>query len=125
MEYLNAIKIINFPAHKLTLKKGVPIMLLRNLCQANGLCNGTRLIVNELNDHVIQAVIITGSHIGHSVYIPRIDLTAKQLNSPFVLRRRQFPVRVCYAMMINKSQGQTLTTVGIYLKTPVFTQGPA
>jgi len=36
---------------------------------------------------------------------------------------RQFPVRVCYAMTINKSQGQTLSRVGLYLKKPVFTHG--
>lgn len=95
VEYLNTIKIINFPNHKLTLKIGVPIMLIRNLCQANGLCNGTRLIVKDLGDRVIEAVIITGSHVGDCVYIPRIELTAKQSNSPFVLRRRQFPVCVC------------------------------
>ncbi|PWZ45208.1 ATP-dependent DNA helicase PIF1 [Zea mays] len=38
-------------------------------------------------------------------------------------QRRQFPVRVCYAMTINKSQGQTLSRVGLYLKKPVFTHG--
>ena len=123
VEYLNATKIINFPNHRLTLKVGVPIMLLRNLSQANGLCNGTRLIVKELGDRLIEAVIMTGSHVGDTVYIPRIELLAKKGNAPFVLRRRQFPARVCYAMTINKSQGQTLSAVGIYLKGPVFTHG--
>jgi ATP-dependent DNA helicase PIF1 len=32
-------------------------------------------------------------------------------------------VRLCYAMTINKSQGQTLSRVGLYLKGPVFTHG--
>jgi ATP-dependent exoDNAse (exonuclease V) alpha subunit len=32
-------------------------------------------------------------------------------------------MRVCYAMTINKSQGQTLSRVGLYLKKPVFTHG--
>ncbi|XP_020163675.1 uncharacterized protein [Aegilops tauschii subsp. strangulata] len=123
IEYLNATKIINFPNHRLTLKVGIPIMLLRNLSQANGLCNGTRLIVKELGDRLIEAVIMTGSHVGDTVYIPRIELLAKKGNASFVLRRRQFPVRVCYAMTIDKSQGQTLSAVGIYLKGPVFTHG--
>jgi replication factor A1 len=30
---------------------------------------------------------------------------------------------VSYAMTINKSQGQTLDFVGLYLKTPVFSHG--
>jgi ATP-dependent DNA helicase PIF1 len=37
--------------------------------------------------------------------------------------RRQFPIKVCYAMTINKSQGRTLTNVGVYLKKHVFTHG--
>ena len=66
---------------------------------------------------------MTGLHVGDTIYIPRIELLAKKGNAPFVLRRRQFPIRVCYAMTINKSQGQTLSGVGIYLKGPVFPHG--
>ena len=39
------------------------------------------------------------------------------------LRRRQFPVRLAFAMTINKSQGQTLEKVGICLREPVFSHG--
>jgi hypothetical protein len=41
----------------------------------------------------------------------------------FVLERRQYPIKVCYAMTINKSQGQSLSEVVVYLKSPVFTHG--
>ena len=123
IEYLNSLNANNFPQHKLTLKKGVPIMLLRNINQSIGLCNGTRLIVTNLADNVIEALIITGSNIGCKVSIPRINLTTRGSKWPFVLNRRQFPIKVCYAMTINKSQGQTLCNVGIYLKKPVFTHG--
>mmetsp|Transcript_43104 Transcript_43104/g.93678 ORF Transcript_43104/g.93678 Transcript_43104/m.93678 type:complete len:89 (+) Transcript_43104:156-422(+) len=44
----------------LTLKKGVVIMLLRNLSTANGLANGTRLFVKACFQNVIQAEILTG-----------------------------------------------------------------
>lgn len=53
----------------------------------------------------------------------RIALTLKSNKYPFILERRQFPIRVCYAMTINKSQGQTLSCVGVYLKRPVFSHG--
>ncbi|KAL4567882.1 hypothetical protein LXL04_023478 [Taraxacum kok-saghyz] len=36
------------------------------------------------------------------------------------LERKQFPVRLCFAMIINKAQGQTIPYVGIYLPEPVF-----
>jgi ATP-dependent DNA helicase PIF1 len=54
---------------------------------------------------------------------PRICLPLKTMKVPFVLERRQYPIKICYAMKINKSQGQTLSQVGIYLKKPVFTHG--
>ena len=83
VECLNKIKINNFPWHRLVLKVGVPIMLLRNLNQSAGLCDGTRLIVTKLADKVIEAVVITGSNVGDVVYIPRICLTSKQPKWPF------------------------------------------
>lgn len=80
-------------------------MLLRNLSQTDGLCNGTRMITTELGEKVIKARLMTGTHAGTNVLIPRISLTLKCNKWPFVLERRQFPVKVCYAMTINKSQG--------------------
>ena len=123
VEYLNTLNANNFPSHKLKLKIGTPVMLLRNLNQSLGLCNGTRLIITNLAYNIIEAVIVTGTHIGQKAYIPRINLTTRGNRWPFTLCRRQFPIKVCYCMTINKSQGQTLSRVGIYLKKPVFTHG--
>ena len=41
----------------------------------------------------------------------------------FTLTRRQFPIKPPCAMTINKSEGQTLKKVGIYLPQSVFTHG--
>jgi ATP-dependent DNA helicase PIF1 len=123
VEFLNSLNGNNFPHHRLLLKKGVPIMMLRNLEQSGGLCNGTRLVVTNIGEMLIEAQIVTGTHVGEIVHIPRICLILKHTKLPFALRRRQFPVRVCYAMTINKSQGQTLSHVGVYLKGPVFSHG--
>ena len=98
-------------------------MLLRNLNQRAGLCNGTRLIVTSVREWTIEAMIMNGHHTNQTFDIPRITLSLKSNKYPFVLQRRQYPVKVCYAMTINKSQGQTLSTIGIYLKKPVFTHG--
>ncbi|KAH8968658.1 hypothetical protein BDL97_03G140000 [Sphagnum fallax] len=93
--------------HELELKVGVPILLLRNLNQSIGLCNGTRLIVKRLGQRVIEAEIITGNNVGKRVFIPRIIMSPFGTDWPFVLHRCQFPVRVAFAITINKSQGQT------------------
>ena len=42
---------------------------------------------------------------------------------PFKMNRRQFPIIISFAMTINKSRGQSLNNVGIYLPTPVFSHG--
>ena len=55
--------------------------------------------------------------------IPRITLRPKDREFPFEWSRRQFPVRVAFAMTINKSQGQTLQNVGVWLNEPCFAHG--
>jgi ATP-dependent DNA helicase PIF1 len=123
VEFLNSLNENNFPQHRLCLKKGVPVMLLQNLNQAEGLCNGTRLIITILADMVLEGQIMGGTHKGKFVLIPRISLVLKNNKWPFGLQRRQYPVKVCYSMTINKSQGHTLSIVGVYLQRPVFTHG--
>jgi hemolysin-activating ACP:hemolysin acyltransferase len=98
-------------------------MLLRNINPSIGLCNGTRLIVTQLSARVIEAQIITRSNIGNRVFIPRIIFPINEGRCPFTIKRRQFPLRLCYAMTINKSKGQSLKTVGVFLKEQVFTHG--
>jgi ATP-dependent DNA helicase PIF1 len=48
VEFLNILQFSGIANHKLELKVGMPILLLRNLNQSIGLCNGTRLIVKRL-----------------------------------------------------------------------------
>jgi len=123
VEFLNTLQFGGIANHKLELKVGVPILLLRNLNQSIGLCNGTKLIVKRLGQRVIEAEIITGNNVGKRVFIPRIIMSPSGTDWPFVLCRRQFPVRVAFAITINKNQGQTLDNVGVYLPSPVYSHG--
>ncbi len=82
-----------------------------------------RLIVKRFGQRVIEAEIITGNNVDKRVFIPHIIMSPSETDWPFVLRRCQFPVRVAFAMTINKSQGQTLNNVGVYFPSPVFSHG--
>ncbi|GAA0170320.1 DNA helicase [Lithospermum erythrorhizon] len=125
VDYLNSLEPNGLPSHKLVLKKNTPIILLRNINPTEGLCNGTRLICKNLLLNVIGVVIASGQHSGKHVWIPKIPLETNPSDSKYLIPfvRRQIPVRLCFAMTINKSQGQTLNYVGLYLKQPVFSHG--
>src|SRR6185436_7429056 len=123
-EFLNSITPNGLPPHKLTLKESAPVICLCNLDPMNGVCNGTRLICRTLHQNVVEAEIVTGNHQGKRIFLPRIPLMPSQdIKLPFVLKRKQFPIRLAFALTINKSQGQTIPNVGIYLPEPVFSHG--
>lgn len=119
-EFLNSLELPGLPPHNLQLKVGVTIIMLRNINQPR-LCNGTRLAVKNLMPNVIEATILTGKFKGEDVLIPRIPM--KPSDMPFEFRRLQFPVRLAFAMTINKSQGQSFGVCGVYLKYQVFSHG--
>ncbi|GMF58967.1 unnamed protein product [Phytophthora fragariaefolia] len=124
-EILNSVNINGIPPHKLTLKKGAPIMLMRNLNPDLGLCNSTRHRVVELKPNVTHAKIMTGERRGQDVLIPRIVFISdgNDASFPYQLRRKQFPVQTAFAMTINKAQGQTVHNLGLYLASPCFSHG--
>lgn len=123
VEYLNSINMSGLPKHELKLKTGTVVMLMRNLNQVVGLCNGTRMIVTKCNKNTIECETLCGTNVGIKHLIPRIDMQPSDSKWPFNFSRLQFPLQICFAMTINKSQGQSLETVGLYLPRPVFSHG--
>lgn len=123
IEYLNQLTFAGIPPHTLHLKVNTPIMLLRNINQREGLCNGTRLIVTRLLPTIIEVRIIAGTCIGKRVYIPYIKFIHGPLDLLFTFSKKQFLIKLCSTMTINKSQGQSLTKIGIYLSQTIIAHG--
>jgi len=62
-------------------------------------------MITRLENHVIEAKIITKKNIENLVYIPRMSMSPSESPWPFKLVRRQSSIIVSYTMTINKSQG--------------------
>lgn len=102
------------PSHKISLKVGVPIILLRNL-NSPRICNGTRLRFTPLTEIVIEAEILIGCAKGEKIFLSKISLYPNDF--PVQFKRVQFP------MIINKAQGQTLTYCIVDLENNCFSNG--
>ncbi|CAF1928265.1 unnamed protein product, partial [Brassica napus] len=73
-----------------------------------------------MDDLLVKAKVITREKVGKTVVIPRLSITPSDKKLPFKMRRKQLPIAVAFAITINKSQGQSLSHVGLYLPKDVF-----
>ena len=93
--------------------------MLRNINQPK-LGDGTRLSVKKLMTNIIEAKILTGPFKGEDTLILRILIPT---DMSFQFKRLQFPIRLAFAITINKAQGQSLELCGLYLHTDYFSHG--
>ena len=122
-DFLNRIKESSLPYHRLVLKVGAVIILIKSLSQKNKDVNGTRYIVLELGPNLIKAKQI-GRGENSIILIPRIPTIPKDTDGTFVsFKRVQFPVLLAYYLTINRAQGQSLDVAGLELPQSVFTHG--
>ncbi|XP_050053940.1 uncharacterized protein LOC126549283 [Aphis gossypii] len=94
-EILNSLDLPGIPLHNLQLNVGFPIILLPS--------------------------ILNGKFRGENILIPRIPIIPTDV--PIQFKRYQFPIILAFAMIINKSQGQTMSVCGLDLSTPCFSHG--
>lgn len=124
-EHLNQLNVQGVPPHELKLKTDGLAMITRNLNFSEGLVNGQKCVVLAVspNSRVIQVELLTDETPRPIVLIPRIGFRAKVGRNGISFMRVQFPLRTAYSMTINKSQGQTLTKIGLDLRSPPFAHG--
>jgi len=111
------------PHHILNVKIGSVVILLVNIDTSQGLCNGARLIIRSINNHVLDVEVLSGPQRGYRCLLNRFKMQERENNAGFRVQRIQFPVRLAYAITIHKAQGQTYDRVGLDLKQPVFAHG--
>lgn len=95
--------------------------MLRNINVRQGLSNGARLIITYLGNDVIQAQVATGPRRDTFCTLSRLPFEYKDADiiQLYHFERIQFPIELAYAMTINKSQGQTVTRLGLSLRNPM------
>lgn len=81
-------------------------MLIRNLDIPQGLCNGTRMQIMKLTDENLFCRILSGPRVDlrQLHIIPRVKFEYGRGNAQNGLsfRRIQFPIRLSFAMTVNK-----------------------
>ncbi|CDF33944.1 ATP dependant DNA helicase PIF1 [Chondrus crispus] len=113
------------PDHKLTLKKSVIVMLLRNLDPTSGPVNGARYIIEKMTNNLLFLRVTSGSHEDNRLCLPRMPCGPGDDNLPIPgFIRTQFPIRTCFALTTNKAQGQSFGgRIGLDLRDHCFSHG--
>ena len=124
-EYLNSLNLSGLPKHELTLKKNAIVILLRNMDIKAGHCNGTRYLVKEVGKYrlLLEKLNHNKEDKNTTLLLPRIPMKYGGKQFPFELTRLQFPIKIAFALTINRSQGQSVSKCGILLPKNVWTHG--
>lgn len=133
-EFMGSVEVPGAPMAALELKVGAIGLIMRNILPSEKIMNGTRVRVVALprcaggtSAHLLQieTIPLPGSGDAPRTFLlPRICFEVEAPGSITFLRR-QFPIKLAYALTTNKSQGQTLNRVLLDTRKEVFAHGQA
>ena len=66
-------------------------MLIRNVDQSSGLCNGTRLRITVLGKNFIKAVTVNGPNVDSEILIHKMDMNPSDSKLPFKNEQKAIP----------------------------------
>ena len=106
---------------------GAQVMITRNLDTENGLVNGTRGVICEMNEYLrtVKMQLVCGT----IVDITYVEITSDDEDdtnrSTKILKFSALPLKYAWAISQHKSQGMTLDAIEIDLGLSVFENGQA
>jgi ATP-dependent DNA helicase PIF1 len=119
LEYLKKKIEKDCPAiNNLTLAIGAQVIIIKNISIEQGIVNGSRGIVTELEPEFIKIKFVNGKELE----IKKSSWKIEELN--YFIVKNQFPVKLAYALTIHKSQGTTIDFVETNIScTSIFEYG--
>ncbi len=110
------------PPRVLTLKVGDICLVMRNLSMRKGLQTNSRIRITRISTKAIHVETIEA--VPKHAIVPRIRFNIKlPMFESFEICRVQFPLKLAYAITINKSQGQTLERALVDIRDAPFAHG--
>ena len=104
-EFLNTLTPSGFPNHHLYFKIGAPIVILKNLCPAKGVVNGTRGLVKKLEKNYIVFSYYNKNGVLDSYVLHKVNFTVANASKCTIkFTRNQFPCKLAYCLTIHKAQ---------------------
>ena len=124
-EFLNSLSLSGLAEHELKLKVNTVVILMRNMDIKAGHCNGTRYLVKHIGQYrlVLHKLDAKEGDKNKMLILPRIPMRYGGVSFPFELTRLQFPLKIAFALTINRAQGQSAIKCGILLPKNVWTHG--
>ena len=119
-EFLHSLKSPGLPDHNLKLKLNCLCLVMRNISVQDRVMNNTKVILREVGRKYITVETLSERR---QVLLPRIVFRFTLPRSGVTVERRQFPLRPCYAIMVNKAQGQTLRRICYDVREHPFAHG--
>jgi ATP-dependent DNA helicase PIF1 len=117
---LQSIETANMPVHTLTLRIGMPVMCMQNLDVANGICNGTTMIIEQLDENIVWCKVNTRFGLrSHPIAPSKFTYSC----NGFKFTRIQLPIRVAFCGTINRVQGGTYDHVAYHATHPIWAHG--
>jgi ATP-dependent DNA helicase PIF1 len=119
-EFLRTLKTSSLSFSRFCLKIKAFVMFLRNLYFKENFCNETRLMITRISRRILKTRILNEEFDEEIRLISRIDLFNTKEELSWIVRRKQFSIRFCFAIIVNKTQDQSLNIVNVDLRMSIF-----
>jgi hypothetical protein len=121
-DIMNSVNRTSIPPHILNLKVNDVCIVTRPIYGDN-IANNTRVLIKVINKFGIKVLTLNEKK-QRLITIPRIHFKFRlNYGNSFEMLRTQFPLRLAYAMTINKSQSQTIDYVLLDCRHQPFSHG--